>query len=94
MWYGFVLLSAVAMIVFILRIALMFDQNPFYYCRGETTVAWLVDFIVPYLVSVFVIEPFKIFILAVSKNLVPAPALALTPSEGIALEETQYNSND
>lgn len=67
-WYGMVLVSVMGMIVYILSIALMFDQNPEYYCRGKTTESWIVDFIIPYAISVCVVEPVKIALLLTSRG--------------------------
>lgn len=89
-WYAIVLALAALMIVFILTIALVFDQNPFYYCKGETTVAWLVDFISPYLISVFIVEPLKILFMVISKQLIVLPTTALATTDGTELgEDTQ-----
>jgi len=68
-WYAFAVGSAIGMIVYILEIALMFDQNPFYYCQGHTTQAWVADFVIPYAISVFVVEPAKIVIVILSGKL-------------------------
>lgn len=68
-WYGVVLVCVLGMIIYILEIALMFDQNPYYYCQDETTVAWIVDFLIPYAISVTFIEPLKILIFFTFKNM-------------------------
>jgi len=83
-WYAFILLGSAALSVYILSIALMFDQNPGYYCRGATTVSWIIDFIVPYLISTLVIEPLKIaFLIAIT----PSQATQLARLEGMARTE-------
>lgn len=69
-WYGVVLAAVLSMVVYILSIALMFDQNPIYYCQGTTTGAWVVDFTISYAVSVMIIEPFKILFFVTSKSLI------------------------
>lgn len=67
-WYALVLLSVIGMIIYILSIALMFDQNPEYYCRGKTTLVWIIDFIIPYAISICVVEPVKIMLLLTSRS--------------------------
>lgn len=59
-WYTAVLSCALGMILYILSITMMFDQNPWYYCRGKTTLAWLWDFMASYAFVVLVVEPLKI----------------------------------
>jgi len=90
-WYVIVLACVVGMIVYILSIALMFDQNPWYFCQGETTKAWLIDFIVPYLVTVFVIEPVKILCLVSARQMVATTTAPSQQTETMELEKPPAN---
>lgn len=92
-WYLMVLVISGFLIEFILRIALVFDQNPYYYCRGETTKAWLVDFIVPYILSVCVVEPLKILCLVVTRQLAALPTTALAATE-VTVDDRQGSTSN
>jgi len=67
-WYVLLLLLAAGLIVFMLGVTLMFDQNPYYYCQGETTLAWVLDFSIGYLTSIFIVEPLKILLIVVLQS--------------------------
>jgi len=45
----------------------MFDQDPWYFCQGQTTGPWVLDFVVQYAISIFVFEPMKVLVFAVAK---------------------------
>jgi len=82
-WYVMVLACAIGMIAYILSITMMFDQNPYYFCKGQTTLSWLWDFLGSYALAVFVVEPLKILCIVASKYLLgggatktPAPTTA------------------
>jgi len=85
-WIAVSLGSAVAMIVYILTISLLFDQNPAYYCEGHTTGAWVVDFIISYIISVFVVEPLKIITILLRGQLQAHITLAQTKESRKSVE--------
>jgi len=88
-WYGVVVACAIGMMVYILEIALMFDQNPYYYCHGEATTSWLLDFIFPYLISTLGLEPLKIALVITSKRMLQD----MTPTrDAITLDESPADS--